>query len=114
MYAEGYFEIFETLSFVQMVPALIPPVQEQLRTWHAVHLKKSPARITFRNGEGEVSILVERNLRESNAFGYFGHTGKAPQAGFLCLEHNHLAPARLGLEGPRVQESRRRDPLGRE
>ena len=49
--------------------------------------------------QGEVSILVERNLWESNAFGYFGHTGKAPQAGFLCLEHNHLAPARLGLEG---------------
>jgi Transposase DDE domain len=40
VYAGGYFEIFETLSFVQMVLHLSPPVQEQLRTWLAVHLKK--------------------------------------------------------------------------
>ena len=25
--------------------------------------------------QGEVSILAERNLWESNAFGYFGHMG---------------------------------------
>jgi hypothetical protein len=37
-YAGGYFEIFETLSFVQMVLQLSPPVQEQLRTWLAEHL----------------------------------------------------------------------------
>jgi DDE family transposase len=40
VYAGGYFEIFETLSFVQMVLHLSPPVQEHLRTWLAVHLKK--------------------------------------------------------------------------
>lgn len=39
-YAGGYFEICETLSFVQMVLHLSPPVQEHLRTWLAVHLKK--------------------------------------------------------------------------
>ena len=40
VYAGGDFEIFETLSFVPMVLHLSPPVQEQLRTWLAVHLKK--------------------------------------------------------------------------
>jgi hypothetical protein len=40
VYAGGHFEIFETLSFVQMVLHLSPPVQEQLRTWLAVHLKQ--------------------------------------------------------------------------
>jgi Transposase DDE domain len=40
VYAGGYFEIFETLSFVQMVLHLSPPVQEHLRTWLAVHLKQ--------------------------------------------------------------------------
>lgn len=39
VYAGGYFEIFETLSFVEMVLHLSPSVQEQLRTWLAVHLK---------------------------------------------------------------------------
>jgi len=38
VYAGGYFEIFETLSFVQMVLHLSPPVQEHLRTWLAEHL----------------------------------------------------------------------------
>jgi hypothetical protein len=40
VYAGGYFEIFETLSFVQMVLHLSPLVQEQLRMWLAVHLKQ--------------------------------------------------------------------------
>ena len=40
VYAGGSFDIFETLSFVQMVLHLSPPVQEQLRTWLAVHLKQ--------------------------------------------------------------------------
>jgi hypothetical protein len=40
VYAGGFFEIFETLRFVQMVLHLSPPVQEQLRTWLAVHLKQ--------------------------------------------------------------------------
>jgi hypothetical protein len=40
VYAGGYFEIFETLNFVQMVLHLSPPVQEHLRTWLAVHLKQ--------------------------------------------------------------------------
>jgi hypothetical protein len=39
VYAGGYFEIFETLSFVQMVLQLAPPVQEKLRVWLAEHLK---------------------------------------------------------------------------
>jgi hypothetical protein len=39
VYAGGYFEIFETLSFVEMVLHLSPSVQEQLRMWLAVHLK---------------------------------------------------------------------------
>ena len=40
VYAAGYFEIFETLSFVQMVLQLSPPVQEHLRTWLAEHLNQ--------------------------------------------------------------------------
>jgi hypothetical protein len=40
VYAGGSFEIFETLSFVQMVLQLSPPVQERLRTWLAEHLNQ--------------------------------------------------------------------------
>jgi len=40
VYAGGYFEIFETLSFVQMVLQLSSPVQEQLRTWLSEHLNQ--------------------------------------------------------------------------
>ena len=40
VYAEGYFEIFETLRFVQMVLQLSPPVQERLRRWLAEHLNQ--------------------------------------------------------------------------
>jgi len=40
VYAGGYFEIFETLSFVQMVLQLSPPIQERLRTWLAEHLSQ--------------------------------------------------------------------------
>ena len=40
VYAGGYFEIFETLSFVQMVLQLSSPVQERLRTWLAEHLSQ--------------------------------------------------------------------------
>jgi len=40
VYAGGYFEIFETLSFVQMILQLSPPVQERLRTWLAEHLSQ--------------------------------------------------------------------------
>jgi Transposase DDE domain len=40
VYAGGYCEIFETLSFVQMVLQLSPPVQERLRTWLAEHLNQ--------------------------------------------------------------------------
>ncbi len=40
VYAGGFFEIFETLRFVQMVLQLSPPVQEQLRTWLAEHLNQ--------------------------------------------------------------------------
>ena len=38
VYAGGYFEIFETLRFVEMVLQLSPPVQEHLRTWLSEHL----------------------------------------------------------------------------
>ena len=38
---------------------------------------------------------------------------KAPQAGSL-LEHNHLAPARLGLGGRECKRAVGLDPLGRE
>jgi hypothetical protein len=38
VYARGYFDIFETLSFVQMVLHLSLPVQAHLRTWLAEHL----------------------------------------------------------------------------
>jgi len=44
VYAGGYFEIFETLRFVQMVLQLSPPVQEHLRTWLAEHLNQIPKR----------------------------------------------------------------------
>jgi len=44
VYAGGCFEIFETLSFVQMVLQLTPPVQEHLRTWLAEHLNQIPKR----------------------------------------------------------------------
>ena len=40
VYAGGYFEIFETLRFVQMVLQLSPPVQERLRTWLVEHLNQ--------------------------------------------------------------------------
>ena len=40
VYAGGHFEICETLSFVQMVLQLAPPVQEKLRAWLAQHLKQ--------------------------------------------------------------------------
>jgi hypothetical protein len=40
VYAGGHFEIFETLSFVQMVLQLAPPVQEKLRVWLAEHLEQ--------------------------------------------------------------------------
>ena len=40
VYAGGYFAIFETLHFVQMVLQLSPPVQEPLRTWLVEHLNQ--------------------------------------------------------------------------
>jgi len=40
VYAGGYFEIFETLHFVQMILQLSPSVQAQLRTWLAEHLNQ--------------------------------------------------------------------------
>ena len=40
VYAGGYFEIFETLSFIQLVLHLSPPVQERLRTWLTAHLNQ--------------------------------------------------------------------------
>jgi hypothetical protein len=39
VYAGGYFEIFETLSFVHLVLGLPPPVQARLRQWLGEHLK---------------------------------------------------------------------------
>jgi hypothetical protein len=39
VYAGGYFEIFETLSFVHLVLGLSPPVQARLRQWLDAHLK---------------------------------------------------------------------------
>jgi hypothetical protein len=44
VYAGGYFEIFETLRFVQMVLQLSPPVQERLRTWLAAYLNQMQKR----------------------------------------------------------------------
>ena len=38
VYAGGYFEIFETLRFVQMVLQLPATVQAQLHTWLSEHL----------------------------------------------------------------------------
>ena len=40
VYAGGYFDIFETLSLVQMVLQLSPPVQAHLCTWLAEHLNQ--------------------------------------------------------------------------
>ena len=40
VYAGGYFEIFETLRFVQMVLQLSPPVQDRLQTWLTEHLNQ--------------------------------------------------------------------------
>ena len=40
VYAGGYFEIFETLRFVQMVLQLTPLVQGHLRTWLVEHLNQ--------------------------------------------------------------------------
>ena len=39
VYAGGYFEIFETLSFVRLVLGLSVPVQERLRVWLDEHLE---------------------------------------------------------------------------
>jgi len=44
VYAGDYFEIFETLRFVQMVLQLSAPVQEQLRTWLSEHLDQMQKR----------------------------------------------------------------------
>jgi hypothetical protein len=40
VYAEGSFDIFETLRFVQMVLQLSSPVQEQLRTWLSEYINR--------------------------------------------------------------------------
>ena len=40
VYAGGYFEIFETLSFVHLVLSLSQAVQERLRVWLGEHLQK--------------------------------------------------------------------------
>ena len=40
VYAGGHFEIFETLSFVQMILQLVPQVQGKLCVWLAEHLKQ--------------------------------------------------------------------------
>ena len=40
LYAGGFFEIFETLKFVQMVLQLSPLVQERLQTWLTEHLEQ--------------------------------------------------------------------------
>jgi hypothetical protein len=40
VYAGGSFDIFETLSFVQIVLQWPPPVQAHLRTWLAEHLNQ--------------------------------------------------------------------------
>jgi hypothetical protein len=40
VYTGDYFELFETLSLVQMVLQLEPPIQEKLRVWLAEHLKQ--------------------------------------------------------------------------
>lgn len=39
VYARGYFEIFETLSFVQLVLKLPPAAQERMRHWLDDHLR---------------------------------------------------------------------------
>ncbi len=44
VYAGGYFEIFETLRFVQMVLQLPPTVQEQLHTWLSEHFDQMQKR----------------------------------------------------------------------
>jgi hypothetical protein len=44
VYAGGYFDIFETLSFVQMVLQLSPSVQARLQTWLAEHLNQTQKR----------------------------------------------------------------------
>jgi len=40
VYAGSYFEIFETLSFVQIVLRLPPAIQERLHTWLTEHLQQ--------------------------------------------------------------------------
>jgi hypothetical protein len=40
VYAGGYFDIFETLSFIQMVLHLVPSIQEKLRVWLEEHLNQ--------------------------------------------------------------------------
>jgi hypothetical protein len=44
VYAGGYFAIFETLSFVEMVLQLSPSVQGRLRTWLSEHLNQMQKR----------------------------------------------------------------------
>ena len=44
VYARGYFEIFETLHFVQLVLQLPLSVQERLRTWLTEHLSRMQKR----------------------------------------------------------------------
>src|SRR4030095_14429557 len=51
VYAGGYFEIFETLQFVQLVLQLPSTVQERLYTWLSEHLAQIQKRESpFRNG----------------------------------------------------------------
>ena len=44
VYAGGYFEIFETLSFVHLVLILSPAVQAHLRHWLEDHLPQLATR----------------------------------------------------------------------
>jgi Transposase DDE domain len=61
VYAGGYFEIFETLRFVEMVLQLSPPVQERLRTWLSEYLNQMQKREwPFRNG---VSLRLQPRWR---------------------------------------------------
>src|SRR5262249_54379815 len=89
VYAGSYFDIFETLSFVQMVLHLSPPVQDQLSPWLAVHLKQVQKREwPFRNGvtllepqlEVELMASSHDSLREFREVGGSNRPIRSPMA----------------------------------
>ena len=103
VYAEGHFEIFETLSFVQMVLQLAPPVQEKLRAWLASIQASSKAGMTFPQRR-LIKETWQHTPRGPRAAGEsrlrVGAEGDSEHLHVHGAAHWHAACACLGAQGP--------------